>query len=426
MLPAFVKYLDKQALHSPLITEEPNQELCTTVIIPTCNEPGIQDTLNSLLACRKTQHPVEVLILFNHSDSCNPEVALQNQTSFKQTSGWAQELNQSALKFFPILIENIPAKEAGVGFARKTLMDEAIRRFNQIGNSKGAIVSLDADSTVSENYLADIEIAFNAEKQPACTIFHYEHPYNLPGINNDIRQAIIKYELYLRYYRWALVSTGFPYPFYTIGSCFAVSTEAYVKQGGMNRRQAGEDFYFLNKIFLLANTIELPQITVYPSPRASDRVPFGTGAAVTKILDQNDWLVYHPQTFRLLKTLFCSVESLFKKSEAEIKSYYLQMPGEIQSFLSNDEFIQSIRQINQNAASTQSFLKKFFAWFDAFKIIKFLNFIHSGQIEKVPVGLAAMEWLSDLNVDLPSSAEETLLKIYRELDRKGNLGIFRK
>ena len=41
---------------------------------------------------------------------------------------------------------------------------------------------------------------------------------------------------------------GYPDSIYTIGSAFAVRAEAYMKQGGMNRRQAGEDFYFLYKL----------------------------------------------------------------------------------------------------------------------------------------------------------------------------------
>ena len=41
---------------------------------------------------------------------------------------------------------------------------------------------------------------------------------------------------------------GYPWAMYTVGSAFAVTAEAYVKRGGMNRRQAGEDFYFLQNL----------------------------------------------------------------------------------------------------------------------------------------------------------------------------------
>ena len=40
----------------------------------------------------------------------------------------------------------MPAKDAGVGLARKTGMDEALYRFNMLGKPEGIILSYDADS----------------------------------------------------------------------------------------------------------------------------------------------------------------------------------------------------------------------------------------------------------------------------------------
>ena len=96
------------------------------------------------------------------------------------------------------------------------------------------------------------------------------------------RLGIQLYEDYLHYYKKALDYAGFPDSIYTIGSAFAVRADAYVKQGGMNRRQAGEDFYFLNKLTKLGKITEINDAYVYPSARVSDRVPFGTGAAMNK------------------------------------------------------------------------------------------------------------------------------------------------
>ena len=92
--------------------------------------------------------------------------------------------------------------------------------------------------------------------------------------------GIAAYELHLRYHVRVQKWIGFPYAFQTIGSAMAVRAWAYVKQGGMNRRHAGEDFYFLQKISWLGPISELSTVTVFPSPRLSGRVPFGTGKAV--------------------------------------------------------------------------------------------------------------------------------------------------
>jgi len=99
---------------------------------------------------------------------------------------------------------------------------------------------------------------------------------------------------------------GFPDSIYTIGSAFAVRAEAYVKQGGMNRRQAGEDFYFLNKLTKLGTVAEINDAFVFPSARVSDRVPFGTGAAMTKWMNEDEDLTktYNFAAFQDLKRLF--------------------------------------------------------------------------------------------------------------------------
>ena len=54
----------------------------------------------------------------------------------------------------------------------------------------------------------------------------------------------------------------------------AVKALPYVKAGGMNRRQAGEDFYFIQKLVPSGGYFSLNSTTVYPSPRASDQGSF--------------------------------------------------------------------------------------------------------------------------------------------------------
>jgi len=47
---------------------------------------------------------------------------------------------------------------------------------------------------------------------------------------------------------WLLQQAGSPYAYHTIGSAFACRAEAYIAAGGMNRRHAAEDFYFLQQL----------------------------------------------------------------------------------------------------------------------------------------------------------------------------------
>jgi hypothetical protein len=139
-------------------------------------------------------------------------------------------------------------------------------------------------------------------RSPGCSIY-FEHPLDGP-LDVKVYEAIAAYELHLRYYVHGLRYAGFPHAHHTIGSCMAVRADVYKQQGGMNKRKAGEDFYFLQKIFPLGAFTELTDTTVNPSPRGSDRVPFGTGKAVQAHLAGNKISTYPLEAFLDLKMLF--------------------------------------------------------------------------------------------------------------------------
>ena len=124
-------------------------------------------------------------------------------------------------------------------------------------------------------------------------------------------EAMVKYELYLRYYQEALAYIGHPHAFHCIGSAFAVRASDYVAQGGMNKRQAGEDFYFLQKLISTGRYACLNATRVYPSARFSTRTPFGTGQAVRQIVEDGGYFpVYHWGAFRDLKYFFQGIANL--------------------------------------------------------------------------------------------------------------------
>ena len=148
---------------------------------------------------------------------------------------------------------------------------------------RGILVACDADSLVSTNYLTSIENSFLRNPQYNFVNLNFCHPVDDPTLAPSMRQGIILYELYLRYLRNAMQWCGYPHAIHTVGSSFAVKASAYVKQGGMNRRQAGEDFHFLHKIVLLGDYGHITEATVYPAARISHRVPFGTGSGIEKM-----------------------------------------------------------------------------------------------------------------------------------------------
>jgi len=180
------------------------------------------------------------------------------------------------------------------------------------------------------------------------------------------------------YYKNALEFCGYPYPMFTVGSAFAVTAGAYVKRGGMNRRQAGEDFYFLQNLAQLGMVGEIRSTKVFPSARLSNRVPFGTGPILQKWMEGKEDLskAYNFEAFSDLKDFFDVKDQLYLIEKQDYKLFLMKLPLSIGNFLIEDDFWKEITDLNKNCSSLKSFQTRFFQKFNAFKILKFLNFCH--------------------------------------------------
>jgi hypothetical protein len=246
--------------------------------------------LNSLAACYPPKSGISVLVVVNDAENTSGDAIEQNLLTLKSICRWQLEAQNVFFDVQRIYARSLPQKWAGVGWARKIGMDAAIKQVLKNNCSDGIIISLDADSKVLPNYLQTVENAFS--KNPLLNFFtiHFEHPFDDQELSPLICEGIIRYELHMRYYRNAMKWIGYPHAIHTVGSSFALKASAYVKQGGMNRRKAGEDFYFLHKLVLLGEYGNISSTTVIPASRKSDRVPFGTGAAITKWMEGSEEL----------------------------------------------------------------------------------------------------------------------------------------
>ena len=350
------------------------------IVIPCYKEPEINRTVQSLFDCERGDFQVEIILLINSYRIDSTEVVAMNRDSYRQMNDFASKNNSSTFFLTPVLVENLPGHQTGAGLPRKLGMDEAIRHFN--GNKSGIIVSLDADCLVEKNYLTEIYRNFKEYRLNSATI-EFHHPVEHLDASDPLRIATINYENYLRYYRFALEYCGYPYPYYTIGSAFAVTVETYLKAGGMGKQQSGEDFYFLQKVFPLGKTRFIDTTCVYPAARTSDRVPFGTGPTLQKMLTENQLSKYSYQieAFRTLKVFFGKIDLFFKKPEKEVEEFLRDLPEYFLLFLKEDGFLSKIEEINRHTASLSNFRKRFFNYFNAFKILKYLNFVHPAYFE---------------------------------------------
>jgi len=366
----------------PLISQQPHLHCNMCIVIPCYNEPALLQTLESVKKCSLPQKKVEVIVLINHSEAAPEEIKNANRITKNLADKWIDENKTEGIQFFAIVPVKLRKKWAGVGLARKTGLDEAVLRFNQFNKTGGIVVSLDADSLVEPNYLVEIEKHFTQNPKHVGATILVEHQKE--GLSERQKLGIDLYEKYLKYYKDALHFAGYPQAIITIGSAFAVTAEAYVKRGGMNRRQAGEDFYFLQNMAQLGPMGEITTTLVHPSARLSNRVPFGTGAAIQKWMEGTEDLskTYNFQAFIDLKAFFDVKDKLFQCDEQGFANVAAGLPEAIRQFVVHDNFWSEIEDLNRNCSSIKSFRSRFFQKFNAFKVLKFQNFTHANYYEK--------------------------------------------
>ena len=398
--------------------QKPSENTEIIVVIPVYREKEhIFKTLSSLSECENPGIDVEVILLFNASENASNEV-LEEQKNVAEIVRKNYQNHDSWLTFIVEERYNMPKKHFGAGMARKTGMDIALSRFFSIDKSEGVIVSLDADSLVEPNYFKAIYDWFKTPEKNGASIY-FEHPLEGNEFPPEVYEGIIKYELHLRYYMQAWRETGFPYAFHTIGSAMAMRASAYARIGGMPKKQAGEDFYFLQKLIPLGHFGEINNTKVFPSPRPSDRVIFGTGAAITNHLSGigNINLTYNYQAFIDLKHFFSIRSQLFEIKNSEFEKWILQLTNPIKDFLTETHFLTDLELLKSNCGSCEVFKKRFFEIFNAFKVVKYLNFAHNGYFEKISVMDAGLAFLKNNNFSITGlSTEKKLLEFYRNLE----------
>ncbi len=352
------------------------------MVIPCFNEPEILQTLESLKSCILPKANVEVIVVINHSEISAEIIKSKNAETKIEIEKWISIHQKTGIDFFVTGPVEFPKKWAGAGLARKLGMDEAVRRFNMLEKVNGIIISLDADTLVESNYLVEIEKHFRENSKQVGATISFQH--QTEGLADRHRKGILLYERYMDYYKKALAFVGYPFPMFTVGSAFAVIAESYVKRGGMNRRQAGEDFYFLQNLVQLGPVGEITTTKVYPSSRLSDRVPFGTGPILKKWMDGEEdlTLTYNFEAFADLKEFFKEKDRFFHLNEDEYFRILNQLPNPVKQFLIEDKFWKEIDDLNKNCSTLQSFQNRFFQKFNAFKILKYLNFVHDTFYKK--------------------------------------------
>jgi len=189
----------------------------------------------------------------------------------------------------------------------------------------------------------------------------------------------------------------------------------------MNRRKAGEDFYFLHKLVLLGPYGNISSTTVYPAARTSDRVPFGTGAAMKKWAEVNSELMttYSFDAFLSLKPFFNYPEQFLELNEEGMWKIFMDYPAELKTFIKQSGTDKAILELQSNCSNAIIFVKRFFHLVNAFWILKYLNFVHKQYFRRGDLYEETIRLLLLMGTEVTKYTPPLqILEIFRSLDKR--------
>jgi hypothetical protein len=358
---------------APLQSKRPIKKHYKAIIaLPCCNEfESLPDTLRSLEKTKPENYD-ETLIIVN----VNQRASMDRQDNLA-TLEWLQtfETPLHLAWLDHVTGEAAYPEKFGVGLARHQACSIGL----EFIDDNSPVISLDADSPVNPEYLQAIFV--HLKSNPDFKAGHVNFKHRHCGTDAE-RQAIEVYEQHLHQHRRRLEEANSPHAWYAIGSTIVCTKQAYLKSGGYHcRRMAGEDFYLLQQLSKTGCKIAMIESAfVYPSDRTSNRVPFGTGKAVGKILESEKWLTYHEGCYRDLGGLLAVVEeNLGDSAEELLKS----APLTCQAWLKERSFADVWPKLQANARDSLMLVQRFHEWLDAFQTLKLIHHLSDHHYPRV-------------------------------------------
>jgi len=153
----------------------------------------------------------------------------------------------------------------------------------------------------------------------------------------------------------------------------------------MNKKKAAEDFYFLEKLAKNYEIENIDSVTVYPSKRSSWRVPFGTGRRVTRFLKgrQNEYLLYDPEVFEVLKLWLQLFSGSSKKNINELLIDAKNIHPELHNFLIAQGFEKQWKNIIDNSKTAEQLAHQKNLWFDGFRTLKLIHHLRDNAFLEI-------------------------------------------
>ena len=283
----------------------------------------------------------------------------------------------------------LPAGQ-GVGLARKIGCDVVLRLHAAGRVASDWIHNTDADTILANDYFDQTE-PIPADGN-AAAVYFFEHRFSA---DETLGLAGRLYEISLRYYTLGLAWAGSPYAYEAMGSCLAVRPGAYAAVRGFPRKNAAEDFYILNKLAKVGTVARLAGTPLLLEGRVSDRVPFGTGKALSQLVTRKRGLsafrLFHPAVFahlaawlQILRTIADSGGRVDLALEALPRGNPFFLSDVLLGSLERMGAFTAMREAIERSGDAPTMQRHFHTWFDAFRTLKLVHALRDGGLPSLP------------------------------------------
>lgn len=411
------KYVQSRSIAGPWELEGYNERhFAGAVVIPSLAEgDSLFSTLESLAANPQPPCGFLAVVVVNHRTDASAEqreINVLDIARLRETSG---QLNGMPLAWIDAATpgRELPEKSGGVGLARKIGFDLALDCLRFSDSDRPLLASLDADTLVDSDYFATLLRHFRQASEGGAVLpFRHQH-CGCPAQ----QEAIDLYELYLHHHVLGLELASSPYAFHTLGSIMAFRADAYCRIGGMNRRQAGEDFYFLQQMAKTFGVARLKGSEVHPSSRASNRTPFGTGPTVSRLLsgDKNAVRFYHPDCYRILAGWLKLAQDAWQQSSERVLEQAEDISPWLAAFLEKASFDSLWERLQRQHREPGAFMRAFHGWFDSLKSLQLIHHLSANGLPRLPAAQALPPLMRWANLAVPEqiSAQLDILRLHQ-------------
>jgi hypothetical protein len=392
------KYLAIYAEPEARLVAEISGSWSHVVCIPACDEEdSLLATLAHMAQVPGAQEALVVVVLNGREDADEALHHGNARTAMQLRS--ACELKEDpcalgSLRGMNVLLvdrfsegRRFPPRQ-GVGLARKIAGDLALSLIEAGKVSGSWIRCTDSDVEVPQDYFS---VLSHKTDGVSGAVYPFVH---LPEGDTLQQEAMRLYEAYLRYYVDGLQRAGSPYAYHSIGSLIAIDAQAYAVVRGFPKREAGEDFYLLNKLAKVGTVMQLDGAPVRIRGRVSHRVPFGTGAAVQSIRAElaagRPYRVYDPRVFDALK-LWIDALRVFAQSQdlTVLRQQIRSAPPALSKALTSSLEAQGAFDAAQKASAQVSgapLLRRLMEWNDAFRTLKLIHALRDAGLGQIEAG----------------------------------------